>query len=133
MKLHSLLALTLTLIGLESAQAQFIDLELPQPEAVSAHGVYRCTADPVGRKGGAVISISESKLWLLEGADDSIGMPMKISDIQVARCPHTYSFKIDLMGEEGKGSLAGCGGGEIKFSLTSPDDSVMELSCIYNK
>lgn len=133
MKLHSVLALALILIGLESAQAQFIDLELPQPEAVSVHGVYRCTADPVGRKGGAVISISESKLWLLEGADDSVGLPMNISEIQVARCPHTYSFKIDLMGEEGKGSLAGCGGGEIKFSLTSPDDSVMELSCVFNK
>ncbi len=133
MKLRSLLTLTLTLIGLESAQAQFIDLELPQPEAVSVHGVYRCTADPVGHKGGAVISISESKLWLLEGADDSSGLPMNLSEIQVARCPHTYSFKIDLMGEEGKGSLSGCSGGGITFSLTSPDDSVLELSCVYNK
>ncbi len=133
MKLNSLCALAVSLIGLQSAHAQFIDLDVPKPEATPEHQVYRCTSAAATGKGGVVVSVSEEKLWVLERAADNVGMPFALYDISHGRCPNTYSFKVNLMSEEAVGSLAGCGSGQVQFTLSGQDLEKIEMVCTYQQ
>lgn len=111
----------------------FIDLGLPKAEPVPTSDVYVCDN---GEVGGAVISIKAMKFYMTDGAADTEGLPMQMSDLMTARCPHTYQFNIDLMGEVLTGKLSGgCGGpsGPISLTLLDPADqsTVVDMTCVY--
>lgn len=118
-------------MGLAHSSLAFINLGLPQPEQVPTSKVYACEN---GQGGGAVVSIDTMKLYMTDGASDAEGLPMALSDLMTARCPHTYQFKVDLMGQELTGKLSGaCVGGPITLSLLDPADesTVVEMTCVY--
>lgn len=124
-------ALAITVLAATLAQAQ-VSIPLPDTSAVATNKVYLCTkAD--GSAGGAVaISIDEETLWFLETTQNQTGLPMKLERILQARCPHTYDFIVDFMGEKQNGELAGgCAGGDATFKLSRTPTDFMEFNCVY--
>lgn len=118
-------------VSLSQTAFGFINLGLPQPEAVPTSKVYACEN---GQGGGVVISIDEMKLYMTDSAANSQGLPMEMSDLLTARCPHTYSFKVNLMGQLLNGELVGgCVEGPITLSLKDPANqaTAMEMSCVF--
>ncbi len=131
MKLAIISSLALAFFATTSAHAQ-IAIPMPNTGPVAKSDVYLCTpAD--GSSGGALaISIAEEKLWLLEQTQNQEGLTLTLENVVQARCPHTYKFVVDLMGEKQDGELSGgCAGEEITFKLSrTPTDSI-DFKCVY--
>lgn len=131
MKLAIVATLALAFFTAASSQAQ-IAIPMPNSGPVAKNDVYLCTlAD--GSSGGAVaISITEEKIWLMEQTQNQEGLTLTLENIVQARCPHTYKFVVDMMGEKQDGELSGgCAGEQITFKMSrTPTDSI-DFNCVY--
>ncbi|MBN8541580.1 MAG: hypothetical protein J0L82_14395 [Deltaproteobacteria bacterium] len=133
-RLFSLLSLVALMASSQAALA-FIPLDLPQPVAVPTSNLYICSNGP----GESVaVSVAEMQLFMMETDADTEGLPMQLSDLVTARCPHTFSFKVNLMGDNLDGALtSGCdaesAGGGIQLSLTDPSQPAesLKLQCTF--
>ncbi|MBL7689815.1 MAG: hypothetical protein JNJ49_17400 [Bdellovibrionaceae bacterium] len=131
MKIAIITSLALAFFTAASSHAQ-IAVPMPNSGPVAKTDVYICTlAD--GSSGGALaVSIAEEKLWLMEQTQNQEGLTLTLENIVQARCPHTYKFVVDMMGEKQDGELSGgCAGEQITLKISRTPTDSMDFNCIY--